>query len=350
MQKNSFISNSEADKMEKRKPGLGLRLLAFFLALLLFLTLTWLLGWLLMPQRKEYGSLWEQYRQEPERSLDLLFFGSSIVYCDVSPAWIWEESGLQSWVMAGPEQTMALTYYYMKEAFKTQSPRLAVLEAGSLLFRKYQDYSRANVSTMPLGLNRISAVFRAAERSEWKGLLFPLYNYHARWTEAEWADAEEHLHPAQDMMAGYTPLARSIPQEPRINRDRVPEEETYLANLAWLKKIGDLCEKKGIRLLVYLAPSAARTPYEVTERIGADVREMGIEFLDLSDIASELGVNDELDWYDPLHFNISGAEKFSRWWGRMLAGEPAPRPEAETELWKKRLEVLEARKEELQSG
>ena len=77
---------------------------------------------------------------------------------------------------------------------------------------------------------------------------------------------------------------------------------------------------------------------------------MGIEFLDLSDIASELGVNDELDWYDPLHFNISGAEKFSRWWGRMLAGEPAPRPEAETELWKKRLEVLEARKEELQSG
>ena len=47
--------------MEKRKPALGLRLLAFFLALLLFLSLTWLLGWLLMPQRKEYGSLWEQY-------------------------------------------------------------------------------------------------------------------------------------------------------------------------------------------------------------------------------------------------------------------------------------------------
>ena len=336
--------------MEKRKPYLGLRLLAFFLALLLFLSLTWLAGWLLMPQRKEYGSLWEQYRQEPADSLDLLFFGSSIVYCDVAPAWIWAESGLRSWVMAGPEQTLALTYYYMKEALKTQSPRLVVLEGSSLLFRKYQDYSRANISTMPFSLSRFAAVFRAAERSEWKGLLFPLYNYHARWTEAEWPELEEHLRPETDMMAGYTPLARSIPQEPRINHDRVPEEETYLSNLSWLKKIRDLCEKKGISLLVYLSPSAARTPREVTERIGADVEEMGIQFLDLSDVAPELGINDDLDWYDPLHFNISGAEKFSRWWGRTLDGELAPDPEAEQSFWQERLDALQARKDELQSG
>ena len=336
--------------MEKRKPALGLWLLAFFLALLLFLSLTWLLGWLLMPQRKEYGSLWEQYLQEPENSVDVLFLGSSIVYCDVAPGWIWEESGLRSWVMAGPEQTMALTYYYLREALKTQTPRLVVLEAGSLLFRKYQDYSRANVSTMPLGLNRFASVFRAVERSEWKGLLFPLYNYHARWTEAEWAEAEEHLHPAPDMMAGYTPLGRSIPQTPRINRDRVPEEEIYADHLAWLERISGLCRKKGVRLLVYLAPSAARTPLEVTERIMADAEAKGIDILDLSDLAPELGIDDELDWYDPLHFNISGAEKFSRWWGRTLIGELTPDPQADRQFWQERLEALKARREELQSG
>ena len=336
--------------MVKRKPALGLRLAAFFLALLLFLSLSWVLGWLLMPQRKEYGSLWEQYRQEPENSVDLLFFGSSIVYCDVAPPWIWEESGLRSWVMAGPEQTMALTYYYVREALKTQSPRLLVLEAGSLLFRRYQDYSRANVSAMPLSLNRLAAVFRATERSEWKGLLFPLYNYHARWTEAEWAEMEEHLHPAPDMMAGYTPLGRSIPQTPRINHDRVPKKETYADHLAWLERINSLCRKKGVQLLVYLAPSAARTPLEVTERIKADAEALGIRFLDLSDIATELGIDDDLDWYDPLHFNISGAEKFSRWWGRMLAGELTPDPQADRMLWQARLDALEARREELQSG
>ncbi len=96
---------------EKKKAPFGLRLTAFLLALVLFLGVTWAGGRLLMPQRKEYGSLWEQYLREPENSLDLLFLGSSIAYCDVAPAWIWEESGLRSWVMAGPEQTLSLTYY-----------------------------------------------------------------------------------------------------------------------------------------------------------------------------------------------------------------------------------------------
>ena len=303
-----------------------------------------------MPQRKEYGSLWEQYRQEPENSLDVIFFGSSIVYCDIAPGWIWEESGLRCWVMAGPEQTMALTYYYVKEALKTQTPRLVVLEASSLLFRKYQDYSRANVSTMPLGANRLAAVIRATEQKEWKGLLFPLYNYHSRWTEIQSWEAEEHLHPALDPLAGYTPLSRSIPQTPRVNRDRVPEEETYRDNLAWLKRIGDLCKKRGVRLQVYLAPSAARTPLEITERIGAEICVRDLEFLDLSDIAPELDIDNDLDWYDPLHFNIRGAEKFSRWWGRRLAGELPPDPEADGPAWQRRLEELERRREELQSG
>ena len=332
---------------EVRKPPFALRLLAFFLAAVLLFSLTWLAGWLLMPQRKEYGSLWEQYRQEPENSLDVLFLGSSIVYCDVAPGWIWEESKLRSWVMAGPEQTMAFTYYYLREALKTQSPRLVVLEASSLLFKRYQDYSRANVSAMPLGVNRLSAVFRAAEREEWKGLLFPLYNYHARWTEIEWAEAEEHLRPEADLLAGYTPLARSIPQMPRINRERVPEEETYRENLVWLGRIGEYCRRNGVRLLLYLSPSAARTPVEVTERILSDVRDLGLELLDLSDLAPELGIDDALDWYDPLHFNISGAEKFSRWWGRTLAGELTPDPSADIEGWDSRLEELEKRTEEL---
>ena len=58
----------------------------------------------------------------------MLFFGSSMVYCDVVPAIIWEETGLRSYVMAGPEQTIPITYYYLREACKTQSPQAVVIE------------------------------------------------------------------------------------------------------------------------------------------------------------------------------------------------------------------------------
>ncbi len=334
---------------EKRKTGFGLRLTAFLLALLLFLGITWAGGWLLMPQRKEYGSLWEQYLREPEDSLDLLFFGSSIAYCDVAPAWIWEESGLCSWVMAGPEQTLSLTYYYLREALKTQKPKLVVLEASALFFDQYQNYSRANVSTMPLSVNRLRATLQAVERAEWKGLLFPLYNYHARWTEVRGEELEEHLHPRQDEMAGYTPLGRALPQTPREN-DRVLQEAVYRKNLRWLGRLRDYCGEKETRLLMYLSPSAARTPPELTERIKADAADMGIELWDLSDLAQELGIDNDLDWYDPLHFNISGAEKFSRWWGRALKAEVAPEPGADAAAWEARLQALLRRREELQAG
>ncbi len=329
---------------------LWLRLTAFLLAFALLLGLTWLLGWLLMPQRKEYGSLWEQYLQEDRNSLDAIFFGSSVVYCDVAPAWIWEESGLRCFVLAGPEQTMSLTYYYVKEALKTQQPQMVVVEATALLFEKYQNFSRANISTMPLSLSRLSAVFRAAEPAERKGLLLPLYNYHARWTDAEWAELEEHLRPSRDSMAGYTPLGRALPQTKRLNHDRVLVEETYRESLKWLEKVGKLCERKGIRLLVYLSPTAARLPTEITDRMGENVRNMEIEFWDLSDLAPELGIDYDLDWYDPLHFNISGAEKFSRWWGQTLASEIAAEEKTDTLLWRQRVDALKARREALQNG
>ncbi len=77
---------------------------------------------------------------------------------------------------------------------------------------------------------------------------------------------------------------------------------------------------------------------------------MGIELWDLSDLAQELGIDNDLDWYDPLHFNISGAEKFSRWWGRALKAEVAPEPGADAAAWEARLQALLRRREELQAG
>ena len=65
---------------------------AILLAVLLFAGISHLLGQILMPVRKEYGSDWDHYLQEEQNSLDVLFFGSSLVYCDVIPAVIWRES------------------------------------------------------------------------------------------------------------------------------------------------------------------------------------------------------------------------------------------------------------------
>ena len=79
------------------------------------------------PLRVDYGAVWGPYLAEPEDSLDYLYLGSSYAYCDVDPAVIYDQTGLTGYVLAGPEQTLSQTYWYLREALETQSPSLVVL-------------------------------------------------------------------------------------------------------------------------------------------------------------------------------------------------------------------------------
>ena len=134
----------------------------------------------LTPQQHDYGSVWGMYEQEQTDSIDVLFFGSSVTYCDVVPAVYWENSGLTAFVQAGPEQPLPLTLDYLKESLRTQSPKAIFVECTGIAFHKYMGFTKTNIGQMPWGINRLHATFFNAEPEVRKGLLFPLYFYHDR--------------------------------------------------------------------------------------------------------------------------------------------------------------------------
>lgn len=143
------------------------------LFLLLSALLIGLLSLALRPVRTDYGAVWGPYLAEPRDSLDYLYLGSSYAYCDVDPVVLYDRTGLTGYVLAGPEQTLSQTYWYLREALKTQDPALVVLEGSALAFQKYQSYTQVNVGYMPAGLNQLGAIFTAAEPELRTGLLFP---------------------------------------------------------------------------------------------------------------------------------------------------------------------------------
>ena len=317
---------------------------AFLAALLLFLCLSWGMGVLPRPERMQYGSMWQAYRAEPRDSLDVLFFGSSLVYCDVAPAWVWAESGLRSFVMAGPEQTIPITYYYIREACRTQSPQLIMLEVTGMFYQKYQNYTRANIDYMPLTANRLGATFAAAERELVTELLFPLFAYHDRWDTIEREELQTKLsQPAADPLAGYTFLRDACaPPDYAERAEFTADSDTYRENLQWLTRIRDFCDRRDIPLLLYFAPSAGRIPAAAMETLRADVSALGLTLTDLNEALPELGIDDTRDWYDFLHFNARGAEKFSRWLGADLAETQDLTPASgEDAAWAERLAYLE---------
>ena len=321
---------------------------AVLLALLLGLVVR--ASYVLVPERTEYGAGWTMYRHEPERSVDVLIFGSSMAYCDIVPADLYAQTGLTSYLMAGPEQTFAITYSYMREALRTQSPSVICLELSGIMFQRYMGFTLANISYMPyFSRNRLEATLYGAERSEWAGLFFPLYNYHDRFgNPLVLLRARPDEHP--DPMAGFTPMAAATPQTERGPRDYDLSEETFAENCAWLKKIQTLCAEEGVRLILFQVPSCAYLPEEWMERLRAAAGPEA-EIVDLNEDFETAGLDMETDFYDFLHTNAAGARTVTRLLGDYLsAGEPVERHAHDEALWQWRAEEWEKRLAELASA
>lgn len=281
----------------------------FFLILLVAFVLR--AGYVLMPERTEYGAVWNMYLKEPENSIDILYFGSSMAYCDVVPAVIYERTGLTGFVMAGPEQTLSVTYYYVREALKTQSPSVIFLEIGGMMFGRYTSFTKANVGYMPyFSLNRVEATLFAAEDKEKTGLFFPLFNYHDRFTgfsELFCSRPDEKLDP----FAGATLMTSSTPQSAPEPRKYNTTDEMFEENTGWLNKIIRLCDERNIKLVLFEIPSCGYIPDEWFARISAAAGE-SVQIVNFNEQFETMGLDTETDFYDFLHTNVSGAVKFSR--------------------------------------
>ena len=70
-------------------------------------------------------------------TVDVLILGSSHAFENFNTGILWDEYGIASYILAGSLQPMWNTYYYLKEALKTQTPELIVLE-GYLTCWKYE--------------------------------------------------------------------------------------------------------------------------------------------------------------------------------------------------------------------
>lgn len=327
------------------------QIIAFITALVLFVGISWTAAWLLMPVRTTYGGTWDFYLQEEEGSVDVLFFGSSLSYCDVIPAVIWEETGLHSYVLAGPEQTVPIMYHYIREACQSQKPQLIAAEVTNVFYRPYQHYTKANISYMPFGVNRFAATFAAAEQEERFGLLFPLFNYHYRWTDVEREEIQAHLSPGDDLTAGYTLLTKSCEAPTDTVLDYSSDTENYRRNVDYLGKLKSFCDKEGIELLLYITPSAGKIPEEALYALRSDLQTMGIILQDYNEELDALALDNDLDWYDPLHFNLRGAEKFSRFLAAELdEGYSLNAGSGDAALWQRRAEHINAALEELETS
>ena len=290
------------------------RLLAAVLFLSLAGGLLTLAGAALRPPQVSYGSTWRSYRAEPKNTMDVLYFGSSYAYCDFDPVEIYRQSGLTGYVMAGSEQTMALTYWYLREALETQQPQAVVIEPTGVFFERYQQYTQTNVVYMPLSLNKLGAIFTAAEPELWPGLLCDLWFYHSRWKEVDRQDVRAALSPAQtDARKGFTGVEGTAETLVLTRNPRPLSDAQYEENLGWLLRCLALCRERDIPALVLVNPCYSQCSPEQYARLEADLSAGAPEaaFVNWADSFDALGLVPEKHLFDGGHLNKDGAAVYA---------------------------------------
>ncbi len=296
--------------MTKKKAFIEIICLAAFIALAL--TLTVAATRVLTPRRSDFGGTWGAFLQEERDSFDVIVVGSSLVYCDINPLLIREESGIASYDVAGPTLTMAGVYYYVREALKTQSPDLVAVEVSPLYYAKNGQFDNVSIGYMPFGANKLSAIWNAARPEDRLGFVFPLYNYHSRWTELGGEELLEALGPVStNDIKGYTFLSDAIGPEGKRKVEGDFEGADWDYSLDYLSRLAELCAERGIELALFYVPRLHC--YEDMDTLWARAEQAapGAAVMDFNADFDSYGFDTAADFYDGRHLNWQGVEKFN---------------------------------------
>lgn len=300
------------------------------------------------PKRYEYGANFGAFAQEEKDSFDVLFFGSSLVYCNLIPSVIYDDSGISGYILAGPYQTTAMTYYYVRQALKTQQPQAVFVEVSNVLFNDEPGLDDANMKVnlcyYPYNADRIAATMRLAPEKDRLGLLFPLYAYHDRWQDLSEDDWRIGLHGyTPDLLAGYTFLSDTEPQSSPRLREFEQTDAEYQRNLQWLEKIAALCREKNVKCIFYITANYAFFESSYRDRLESDLLSTGADFQDHTAVLDELSLRPEADFKDFQHFNYLGAEKYSHKMANILQ-DVGVRPQHKNDAaWQNRSEYYHQR-------
>ena len=262
-------------------------------------------------------------------TVDVLFLGSSYCVNGFCPQEIYDLYGIRSYNLGTEQQSVLLSYYWLKEALQYQRPSVVVLEGRFMrefhpdtpintdeaFVRKALDHMRLG----PVKLEAVKAVCNLDKKQQAESWFLTNIRFHDRWKSLSQVDfdlGEDTPAPRKGWAPGdankrseYTPLVDS---DPEAVASFLPVMTDYFGRIA------DLCKENEIRLvLVNMPGNMTPSLYHGYQKL---CRDHGADYIELSEesVWNELGV--EFPREDPVfHGNIWGDLRVSRYIGKILS-------------------------------
>lgn len=331
--------------------------IAFFLILLLVLgriyqVLSWKdgSGGYMTPVETFYGL--------EENVVDALFLGSSHCFCSVINSQLWDDYGIAGYSLSISGQDIAASYYWLKEALKTQKPKVVCLEMFGATYHGYGVDGNLYRNTLPYhmsadylsmvrdlidedsgSLQTENGIVDEEDRSSFLAK-WPII--HTRYKELQKQDFTG----PDTLYIGFSAQIDGLRSNPitwaMYDGELYTGDETMeMEEEEWLRKIIELTREEGVGLCLFLAPMSVTAQDQMRMNyVEALAGEEGIPFLNFVDLRDEMKFDTEQDFLDWGHVNHKGAEKVTAALGRFISQNYAledHRGDKRYELWERDL-------------
>lgn len=258
---------------------------------------------------------------EKKNDMDVVFLGSSTMFCTVDPLVLYENYGIAAYDFGCSAQAFESEYLYLKEVLRYQKPKVIGLEVVSI--KKKTDPADLEVwsyamADLRFSFDKMTELYRMlhTERDIYAMQMLPILQYKDRWKELSEEDFADNR--VNYTKGAYTPA--KITEEPldfsRYYTDE-PEGPIPEENRETLEKIVTLCRENGISLFLFKGPNIGWTVHD-TENVQELADQYDLPFLNYFDLLEELNVDPVGDFRDFSHFNRFGSQKASVYMGQYL--------------------------------
>jgi hypothetical protein len=255
------------------------------------------------------------FELEPKGQIDLLNVGDSLSTSALAPLELYRDYGITSYNLGQDLQTPTESFLAIETALKTQ-PIKVVLFEGHNLFQRLDEYE--------FEITLLSDSMRA---------IFPFFRFHYVWLKY-WKDRS-----IRKYWKGFLVNDGHDPYTDGEYYDWGSEERRAMNKnyKMMFEQTVKLCKRKGIKLVLYCAPSPACYDISYHNTLSDLAKEYGIDFLDANYDRDKIEMDWKADTHDcGDHLNLSGSRRMTTYLASYLTENcdlPDHRGEAEYQAW-----------------
>ncbi len=299
-----------------------------FIFVLILISLTYILR-----VNGEVKDIFTGFYAEQENTIDVIMIGSSPVYPFYAAPQMWGEYGITSYPLSSHVQRPSAALPLLKEAYKTQSPKVVVFEMRMYTMEDgdmatNMAYARGVTDNLKYSWNRIEAINRlVGDKQERYTYYFDIFKYHSNWKTMIYLDQLAcYRYEKSNPLKGFVIKDTVVPLE----LERIPQ----CSHITETAPIPAEQEERLVELLGYLQERGQKaifivSPYRIEAEeqmmynyMTAVIEEYGYRFINFNNYYDEIGIDFTTDYYDGVgHVNALGASKCTAFLGEILEQE-----------------------------